>query len=239
MTAAVLSPHLDDAVLSAWSALRSDDDVVVVNVFDGVPAAGTLGRWDRVTGATDSSERMHERLQEDRRALELAGCRAVSLGLLEVEYRAGPPDPDELVRALARATGDAEVIWAPAGIGGHADHILVRDWALAEVMRGRALRLYADLPYAARHGWPAWVVGDDPYPYFSHEAAWERFMPGDGVVLAPDAHRLSEREAELKLRAIREYTTQFHGISGGPVGPLGHPQAIGHEVSWSVSPPGP
>ena len=33
----VLSPHLDDAVLSAWHVLRSGGDVCVVTVFAGLP----------------------------------------------------------------------------------------------------------------------------------------------------------------------------------------------------------
>ena len=234
---AVLSPHLDDAVLSAWTALRGAEPAVVVNVFDGVPPAGTLSGWDRITGATDSSERMRERLEEDRRGLAVAGSASASLGLLEDQYRDGrPQDPAELGDALAAATADAGELWAPAGIGGHGDHVAVRDWALGPAARGRRVRLYADIPYAVRHGWPAWVTDADPDPYFSHDLWWERFMPGDGVVLEAAAHSLSGEEVRLKLRALAEYRTQLAGVDSSPLTLVTHPLVIGHEVSWGVAP---
>jgi LmbE family N-acetylglucosaminyl deacetylase len=231
MSVAVLSPHLDDAVLSAWTALRDGGGAAVVNVFDGVPPEGTLARWDRVTGAADSSARMRERLEEDRAALALAGVPSVSLGLLEVEYRAGPLDADRLGDALAGAVHGAAEVWAPAGIGGHADHVAVRDWALAQ--EGLAVRLYADLPYAARHGWPAWVTGAEPEPHFIHDLWWERHLPA-GVELTPAAHPLANGDAELKLRALTEYRSQIYALDAGPVGVLRNPAVIGHEVSWAV-----
>jgi LmbE family N-acetylglucosaminyl deacetylase len=235
MSVAVLSPHLDDAVLSAWTTLRGGGDVLVVNVFDGVPAPGTLSRWDRVTGAADSSERMRERLAEDRAALALAGVAATSLGLLENEYRAPAPAPDELGGALSAAAGGRDEVWAPAAIGRHPDHVAVREWALGAAREGLGVRLYADLPYAARHGWPAWVNGAEPEPHFSHELWWERDLPR-GASLSPEARRLDPGEAELKLRAIAEYRTQFYALDGGPVGLLRNPAVIAHEVSWAVGP---
>ena len=36
----VLSPHLDDAVLSCWHVLGREGDVRVVNVFTGSPEDG-------------------------------------------------------------------------------------------------------------------------------------------------------------------------------------------------------
>ena len=51
----VLSPHLDDAVLSCWHILGREDDVRVVNVFTGSPENGDGDyTWDRLTGSQDS-----------------------------------------------------------------------------------------------------------------------------------------------------------------------------------------
>ena len=85
--AVVLSPHLDDAVLSAWSVLRRPGEVTVVNLCTAIPPPGTLGAYDRVKGATDSAEFMRERLAEDAAALALAGREPLGLGLLEGQYR--------------------------------------------------------------------------------------------------------------------------------------------------------
>ena len=66
MTTVILSPHLDDAVLSCWHVLTQPGEVVVITVFAGVPTGLTAPAWwDRYTGATDSGERVRERIEED------------------------------------------------------------------------------------------------------------------------------------------------------------------------------
>src|SRR5580765_515812 len=52
----VLSPHLDDAVLSCWSVLRGPEPVQAVNVFAAPPRTGFVTRYDRICGAHDSGE---------------------------------------------------------------------------------------------------------------------------------------------------------------------------------------
>ena len=90
---------------------RGLSEVVVVNVFAGVPAslAGPAW-WDRYTGATDSLVRVRERVGEDRRALGLAGRTAVNLDLLDEQYREAdqPPAPPtaRLERVLAPSARD-------------------------------------------------------------------------------------------------------------------------------------
>ena len=88
MAVAILSPHLDDAVLSCWHVLTQPGEVVVINVFAGAPEGrDTVAWWDRYTGATDSRDRVRERAKEDRTALSLAGRTAVNLDLLDEQYR--------------------------------------------------------------------------------------------------------------------------------------------------------
>jgi hypothetical protein len=88
MAIVVLSPHLDDAVLSCWHVLTAPGEVRVMTVFAGVPTEMTAPAWwDRYTGATDSAERVRERIEEDRRALALAGRMAVNLSFLDEQYR--------------------------------------------------------------------------------------------------------------------------------------------------------
>jgi LmbE family N-acetylglucosaminyl deacetylase len=228
MTVAVLSPHLDDAVLSAWSALRGEAPVTVVNVFTGLPPAGAAAPWDALTGATDSRARMRERIAEDRAALAIAGVEARSLGLLDAHYRAEPLDSDALREAIASAVDGAAALWAPAGIGGHVDHVGVRDAALA---LGIPWRMYADLPYAVKFGWPAWVTGEPEDPNLAIDADWRRWLP-PGLELEPTVHRLPPPEAELKLRAMRTYATQYAGLTRGSLDHLAHPLVLGYEVSW-------
>src|SRR5262249_1265658 len=86
------SPHSDDALLACWRLLtEAERALTVVNVFAGMPAAGTLTRWDAVTGAEESAPRARERLDEDAAALALAGHEPISLPLLDAEYREPSP----------------------------------------------------------------------------------------------------------------------------------------------------
>jgi LmbE family N-acetylglucosaminyl deacetylase len=69
----VLSPHLDDAVLSAAVQLMRPG-ARVITVFAGRPPEGTaLGAWDRLTGATDARQRVEERWLEDDEAMSALG----------------------------------------------------------------------------------------------------------------------------------------------------------------------
>src|SRR5215510_3926275 len=71
--ALVVSPHLDDAVLSASHRIRPGA-ATVVTVFAGTPAASIgLTGWDAFTGATDSAARMLERYGEDDEAMRRLG----------------------------------------------------------------------------------------------------------------------------------------------------------------------
>jgi LmbE family N-acetylglucosaminyl deacetylase len=205
---AILSPHLDDAVLSTWAVLRRPEEVRVVNVCAGVPPAGPPPRWDRLTGARDAAERMRERLAEDRAALARAGREATQLDFLDAHYRAEPLEPEALLAAIGEAAGDAGELWAPAGIGAHPDHVQVRDAALRlAAAGGRSLRLYAELPYAARYDWPEWVTGRPPRLGLDVDAWLADFLPA-GTGPAGEAQRLPWREMRHKLRSLRDYRTQ-------------------------------
>src|SRR6266704_1538934 len=54
-------------------------------------------------------------------------------------------------RALVRAVGRPEVIYAPAGIGGHPDHLVTRAAATALMRSGSSVTLYAELPYCMEY----------------------------------------------------------------------------------------
>jgi LmbE family N-acetylglucosaminyl deacetylase len=227
----VVSPHLDDALFSAWHLLAGAGDVRVVNVFTGMPPEGTVPpRWDRLTGARDSVQRMRERLDEDGRALGLAGRTAVGLDFLDSQYREGPVDAGALEAALERAAGDAELV-APAGIGEHSDHVAVRDAALALVARGAPVSFYAELPYATEFGWPAWVDVSDPDPFVDPDAYWsDAWAPLFDAHYAPIPIELDAETQRHKIEAMREYRTQFPALEGGDRQRLTHPTLVRYEV---------
>jgi hypothetical protein len=239
MLTAVLSPHLDDAVLSCWRVLTQPGDVTVINVFAGVPTSmGALAWWDRLTGASDSGERVRERLEEDRKALALAGRTPVNLSFLDEQYRdaeqALAPVATEIQRRLAP---DVHVV-APAAFGGHGDHALVRATALELRRRGFEVSLYADLPHATFRGWPAWVTGADAVGSADFvETWWDRTLAETGVspaAMSRESHKLDRHSHARKLDAVHAYVTQLRGLVEFGGRPLTDRETLGYEVLWKL-----
>jgi LmbE family N-acetylglucosaminyl deacetylase len=240
----LLSPHLDDAVLDCWSELTGEAPPRVVNVFAGVPAGGApVPLWDRITGAGDSSARVRERLAEDAQALAGAGCEASNLQFLDAQYRrpGEPVEPAHLDRALASALAEpAHRVLAPAAIGGHPDHVLVRRYARLLARHGFAVTLYADLPYCVMHGWPSWVDGRASDPHRDIDAFWSSFLAGVGELpplRSARVVRLDEERAAAKLAALRSYATQLPALSYGGRDLLADPEIHRYEVFWDLAAP--
>lgn len=234
----VLSPHLDDAVLCAFSVLDGPGEVVVVNVCDGIPAAGRASDWVRLCGGSDDAAQMRARREEDRAALALLERAAVGLGFLEADER--PPDAtsERIAERTAEAVPEAARVLAPVGMGGHPDHAATRDAAFALAGGGRdlPLELYADLPYALRAGWPPWVSGAEPDPHLDPDVPWERALrraPVERDALTPAVARLATDARARKARALECYASQIAALAGGPHRRLGD-EALAFEVRWAV-----
>ncbi len=238
----VLSPHLDDAVLDCWGLLAGSDEVAVVNIFAGVPAAGHVTLWDSITGAQDSAARVRERIAEDASALALAERQPHNLSFLDAQYRKPP--------SLRLAEIDAEVaakiprasrVHATAGIGGHPDHLLARRYARMLLRAGMPVSLYAELPYCVYHGWPHWVDGRPPEPNRNIDPFWAQFLsdvPELPPIRAAEVRRLDDDAARGKLAAMSAYATQFPSLSYGGREMLADPEIHRYEVRWELIGPG-
>ena len=236
MAVVVLSPHLDDAVLSCWHVLTEPGEVTVINLFTGVPTGlDAPAWWDQYTGATDSAERVRERIKEDRRALALAGRTAVNLGFLDEQYRHEAQPLAALTEEIERLLAPGIRIYAPAAFANHADHALARAAALELRAAGFAVSLYADLPHATVHGWPVWVTGRSaPAAKDRGEAMWDEVLAGTGA-MAPAVHHLDVEDYARKLRALRMYATQLRALTQLAGHPLTDRATLGYEVAWSTS----
>ncbi len=206
----VLSPHWDDAALSCWSVLSGTGELNVVNVFAALPAPGRRGPWEALAGLSDSRERARARLQEDARALALVDRQAHNLELPEIQQRAGPDAVSvaAVASALAQAVPRASRVYAPAGIGGHVDHVLARRCARRLLQRGMPVTLYAELPYCVTHGWPAWVGAQGPHGTGDVDAFWQAFLtdvPEMPPLREARVAHLDAEEARVKLQAIGCY----------------------------------
>jgi hypothetical protein len=235
----VLSPHRDDAALSCWSLLSDARELRVVNVFAAIPPPGRAGAWEALLGVRDCAERARLRRDEDARALAEAGRWALELPLLEREHRSGPLTlgPGELDRALAAEVQGVSRVYAPAGIGGHVDHVLTRDYARALARTGIPVALYAELPYCVLHGWPAWVRGGERAPDRDVEAYWRSFLasvPELAPLRCGEVALLDPRAVAAKRRAIERYEAS---LSWSVRRLLVDPELHGVEIRWDLATP--
>lgn len=239
MGTVILSPHLDDAVLSCWHVLTQPGDVTVINVFAGVPAGlGAPAWWDEYTGATDSGERVRERIEEDRRALALAGREPTNLGFLDEQYRKHDQPLGPLIDDIKRLLPPDAEICAPAGLSNHTDHALLRAAALELREAGFCVSLYADLPHATVHGWPAWVAGTrTPATKDLAAAMWNRALTAAGLTFAeltPSVHPLHGEAHARKVTAVQMYRSQVVALAEFAARPLTDPEVLGYEVVWAT-----
>jgi LmbE family N-acetylglucosaminyl deacetylase len=239
MAALILSPHLDDAVLSCWHLLTQPGEVVVINVFAGAPERrGDVAWWDRYTGATDSRDRVRERIEEDRAALSLTGRAAVNLDLLDEQYRDSEQPLAPLTAELERLVSPGGRIYAPAALASHPDHALVRTAALGLRAKGCDVSLYADLPHATLHGWPAWVTRKRVSA--SHDLAaaiWEHSLAATGIppeTMAAAVHELDRSSHARKMEAVHTYRTQLEGLAELTGRGLADRELLGYEVVWAL-----
>jgi hypothetical protein len=237
--AVILSPHLDDAVLSLWHLLAGPGDVTVLNVFGGSPNGHRgEGWWDTLTRATNSVERVRERHSEDREALALVGRAPENLGFLDGQYRHAEQPVEPIAEAIAAAVDRDALLLAPAALDAHRDHRLVRAAALALRDRGHLVALYADVPHANVYGWPTWVTGQAEDPYLDPAIGWDLTMNGSGVSLAqldPEVHALDDAADAAKRDAVLRYRTQVPALEA-QYSLLGRPDVLRYEVVWPLPP---
>jgi LmbE family N-acetylglucosaminyl deacetylase len=165
-----ISPHLDDAVLSAGGFLyeqaQAGVPVEIWTIVCGFPPAGELTPFAQMLhqmwGTSTAEETVKLRRAEDVKAASIVGAKTVHFDVPDCIYRRGPDSkplysnvfvllheeeahlPDQIARTIApRLKADDQVI-CQLGVGGHVDHILVR-----QAVERLSLPLWyaADIPY--------------------------------------------------------------------------------------------
>jgi LmbE family N-acetylglucosaminyl deacetylase len=156
----VISPHLDDAVLSCAHVLAAHPGSLVVSVFAGGPRpVDPLGPWDASSGCFEAGDDVVEcRRIEDDAALAVVGARGRHLELWDYQYRdplycfSEPAGGLEAAASLAIETAVAESAvetWLiPLGIL-HPDHVTTAGAALGVAQRrpGLTWLVYEEIPY--------------------------------------------------------------------------------------------
>lgn len=161
----VISPHLDDAVLSCAHLLARWPGSTVLTVFAGAPAEypAPVTRWDALAGFTTADQPLAARRQEDTRALATLDASAVWLDFVEHQYldRSAWVQPDAIVETLDDALRalDPTAVLVPFGLG-NPDHACTHDAAMRvrEGYDAPAWFCYEDTGYKHIPGLLAWRV---------------------------------------------------------------------------------
>lgn len=150
----VISPHFDDAVLSAGQLLAGRPNADVLTVFGGMPTEPVVEwRYDQQCGFNSPAEAVKARRAEDREALKLVGAHQFYLKVPDSQYQQRIDDK-EIARGISHQmlAEDYEFIVGPLGIR-HPDHERVHQ-IMRELHIGinAPMYFYEDLP--ARVLWP-------------------------------------------------------------------------------------
>ena len=195
-----VSPHLDDAVLSAGALIALYPGSVVLTVFAGKPRRyDGLSEWDAESGFVEGDDVVELRRAEDQRATAQLGAQSHWLDFIDDQYESARPNADDIAAAIRTElkTLDLDTIALPLGCG-HDDH--------ARTHEACALLLETDF-YIVRH-WIAWA--DIPYRRRHPQMYADRIdsLRGKGFQLAEFAIEPSEQ----KRLAIAEYPTQVRAL---------------------------
>jgi LmbE family N-acetylglucosaminyl deacetylase len=200
--AVVISPHLDDAVLSLGAAIARSTklgaDVAVVTVFAGDPGSTTsAGPWDRGCGFRSAGEAASVLRREDQRACSVLGARPVWLPFRGMQYESSR-DAARVWAALEPLVERANILLLPGFPLTHPDHAWVTELILGTARRSTHIGFYAEQPYARQ---------SSKMPTPSHGQGLVAEQPLRWVTLpAGNAERLA------KGRACRAYWSQFRGF---------------------------
>jgi LmbE family N-acetylglucosaminyl deacetylase len=239
-----LSPHLDDAALSCGGQIHRrtavGQAVLVLTIMAGDPPPGPYSefaeslhqRW-RLAAA----EVALARRAEDVAACALLGADYAHWTALDCVYRREPgggqplyptwpdvltavhPADKPLIEQLAgqmAALPTADAVYAPLGVGGHADHRVTR--AAAEACFGGRLVYYED------------------YPYVANGAALTAVVPPGDPTWQPQSIPLAPADLQAKMAAIAAYVSQITSFFADEADLAekigGYAAAVGGERVW-------
>jgi len=165
-----LSPHLDDAVLSAGGLIfeqaRSGIPVEIWTFMCGYPDSKEFSPFAEalhsIWGFSSAAETVRARREEDRRAAAIVGAQVAHFDFLDLIYRRAsdgewlyadidvPPRvedaeiPTQIAGTISPRLHPDDVLVCQLSVGSHVDHILVRQGA---ELLGRPLLYDIDIPY--------------------------------------------------------------------------------------------
>jgi LmbE family N-acetylglucosaminyl deacetylase len=213
-----LSPHFDDAVLSCGGLIfdqsRQGIPTEIWTILAGNPPPGPLSKFAQQNHAlwrvTSGEETVSIRTAEDEEAVGIVEADLVHFDIPDCIYRRSskgeylytdtvitPPHPADrrlpgrIATALRSELRRDDRLVCPLALGGHVDHILVRQ--AAESLR-HPLLYYADIPYILNN------------PQTLEPAV---------TVLASQLYPVSETGLEAWLKGVAAYRSQVDSLYNG------------------------
>ena len=209
-----ISPHLDDAVLSAGGLLyeqaRAGADVEIWTMMCGFPSSGEFSPFAQVLhhewGIPAAAEGIAARRAEDLKAAKILGAKAVHFDFLDCIYRRGqnrdwlysgvfvPPHaedenlPARMAEVISARLQPTDQLVCQLGIGSHVDHVLVR--RAVELLQ-RPTVYDADIPYLFK----------SPQELMSQTAG-----------MRAKTHRITDSGFWSWLEAVKAYKSQLSGL---------------------------
>jgi len=212
-----ISPHFDDAVLSAGGLIfeqtKSGTPVEIWTILAGVPEGSELSAFAQVNhylwGTYSAEETVRIRREEDRKAAGIVGAQAVHFDFLDCLYRRESGEwlyadiyvpPHEADADLPRRVADAiaprllldDILISPLALGSHVDHVLIR--RTLELF-GRPLQYYVDIPYL-----------------FHNPGSLSPFTAG----MKENVHTVTESGLRSWLEAVNAYSSQLSTLFESP-----------------------
>ena len=215
----VVSPHLDDAVLSLGATIAGSVQagavIEALTVFAGDPdSQAPAGPWDTRSGFETEGHASLMRREEDRVACAILGMTPHWLSYADEQYdRHG--DERTIGAAVAGATRGADVVLLPGAPLVNPDHIWLTLTLLRQGLDCRRVGLYAEQPYVfqQRRSVTKLVTSAHLQPMLRLAPQWLR------NVGTPATRR-------DKLRALSAYRSQLRQLG---LGFFGRRQMLRHE----------
>ncbi len=211
-----LSPHLDDAALSAGGLIheqtQSGIPVEIWTFMCGDPRLTEVSPFAQELHATwgfaDAEETVRERRREDDHAANILGAQTVHFDFLDCIYRRNKsgdwsyPDavfippvdddadlPAQIASAISPRLMPDDILVCQLSVGSHVDHVLVR--RAAELL-GRPLIYDIDMPY---------------FLYRSDE------FEAKAAGMKESTHRITEASLQRWIEAVVAYKSQLPSLN--------------------------
>ena len=221
-----ISPHLDDAVLSAGNRIKTltsaGKKVAVVTVFTAGSSVQQQSAHAFLTqcGITDYQTLFRSRIHEDQLALQQHNSDSIYFGLIDASFRPDHPTHKQVFKTKVTHADQTVIatitqkitqlvptiakqhchIFAPLGVGNHIDHEIVYEACCQawQPTKPWSLSFWEDVPYRHQTG-----------------ATNIRLAQLASRINGLRAEIIYTRNAQAKNKAIRQYVSQLPGLTNG------------------------